>query len=94
MAAIAAAALAAGDANSASVGPGRVVLTCTSSTGKTKAVLKWDNPGFTASVVVNGKTFTLAGTKGTSLTAFANEVTDGHGICTGRVGDIPAASSY
>jgi hypothetical protein len=79
----------------AMAGPGHVELTCTaSSTGKTKAILRWDNPGYNASLIVNGKTFTLANTKGTSLTAYSTETTQHHGICTGRVGDVPAANSY
>lgn len=82
-------------ATQALVGPGAVQLTCTAaSKGRTKAVLTWDNPGFTASVTVNGKTTYLTNTKGTSLTAYAAETGSGHGICTGSVGDSPAANSY
>jgi hypothetical protein len=77
------------------VGPGLVELRCThASDGRTKAVLKWDNPGFNASVTVNGKTTYATSTKATSLTAYATETTSGHGICTGRVGDSSAANSY
>lgn len=82
-------------ATQALVGPGAVELRCTeASHGRTKAVLSWDNPGFTASLTVNGKTTSLTNTKATSLTAYADEKKSGHGICTGRVGDSPAANSY
>jgi hypothetical protein len=77
------------------VGPGAVELRCTAaSQGRTKAVLKWANPGFNASVTVNGQTTVLTNTKATSLTAYAPETKSGHGICTGSVGDSPAANSY
>jgi hypothetical protein len=70
-------------------------MKCThASDGKSKAVLKWSNSGFSASVTVNGKTTYSTSTKATSLTAYASETTSGHGICTGRVGDTPAANSY
>jgi hypothetical protein len=76
-------------------GPGAVSLICTAaSQGRTKAVLKWANSGFNASVTVNGRTTYLTNTKETSLTAYSLETTSGHGICTGRVGDNPAANSY
>ncbi len=76
-------------------GPGQLELKCTHVTeGRTKAVLKWTNPGFNASVTVNGKTTYLSNTSSTSLTAFATETTANHGICTGRVGDSTAANSY
>jgi hypothetical protein len=77
------------------VGPGAVELRCTAaSQGRTKAVLKWGNAGFNASVTVNGRTTYSTNTKATSLTAYAEETTSGHGICTGRVGDSPAANLY
>ena len=82
-------------ATQAFVGPGAVELRCTeASHDRTKAVLKWVNPGFTASVTVNGKTTYLTNTKATSLTVYEEETTSGHGICTSRVGDSPAANSY
>lgn len=79
----------------APAGPGRVELRCThASDGRSKALLKWDNPGFTASVTVNGRTTYATSTSAISLTAYAPEAISDHGICTGRVGDSTAANSY
>ena len=77
------------------IGPGQVELKCThASDGRSKAVLRWTNSGFQASVTVNGRTTYATSTKVTSLTAYASETTSGHGLCTGRVGDSSAANSY
>ena len=77
------------------VGPGTLELKCThTSDGRSKAVLKWDNSGFTGSITVNGKTTYITSTKLTSMTAYGTELTSNHGICTARIGDSTIANSY
>lgn len=75
-------------------GPGTVSITCTRSSGRTKATLKWQNQGFMATVVVNGKSFTQTYTKTTSYTVSTAETTPGHGTCVGTVEGQTATDSY
>ncbi len=69
-------------------------ITCTRSSGRTKAVLRWQNQGFIATVVVNGKTFTQTYTKTTSYTVTTSETVAGHGTCIGTVEGKTATDSY
>lgn len=76
------------------VGPGLVTMSCSRSSGRTKAVLKWQNAGFTATIVVNGKSYTQTSTKATSYTVSASELISGHGTCAGTVEGKTATDSY
>lgn len=75
-------------------GPGTVSITCTHSSNRTKATLKWQNQGFMATVVVNGKSFTQTYTKTTSYTVSTAETVPGHGTCVGTVEGQTATDSY
>lgn len=75
-------------------GPGTVSISCTRSSNRTKATLRWQNQGFIATVVVNGKSFTQTYTKTTSYTVSSSETTPGHGTCIGTVEGQTATDSY
>jgi len=75
--------------------PGTVSLQCfAAGSGVTRVILTWTNPGFGASVTVNGHTYPLLNTASTGLGSSAPESPTGHGSCSGTVGGITKTGSY
>lgn len=76
-------------------GPGTVTIQCfAGGGGVSRVILKWTNPGFNASVTVNGHTYPLINTASTGLGSSAPETTPGHGSCSGTVGGVSRSGSY
>ena len=76
-------------------GPGTLAFKCfPQGEGLTRVSMTWTNPGFAATVTVNGVSYSAGPSWSTGLGFSAKETTPGHGTCSGRVGGESRSGSY